>query len=79
VTLWNAVHDISSTLGLKWLRIEPNGDVFWSRNGAAAARRWVVKGTRAAGAARLGCFPRGAPTLAPRPPLCPPTPSTGQA
>jgi len=33
VTLWNAVQDMSSTLGLKQLRIDSDGNVFWSRNG----------------------------------------------
>jgi hypothetical protein len=33
ITLWNAAQDISQTLGLKWPRVAPNGDVFWTRNG----------------------------------------------
>jgi hypothetical protein len=33
VTLWNAAQDVSQTLGLKWPRIDPKGNVFWTRNG----------------------------------------------
>ena len=82
VTLWNAVTDISATLGLKRPKIDADGSVFWTRNGimevACNFEGLEVRGARG----RLACASQAAPPAPPAartPPSPPPASTPAQA